>query len=105
MRQSWGVRRPARLLAVVSWLGGAASLLPFAQEWFGLPQRTANVCLFVAVVSGVALGFAIALVPRLGWAVERLAGPPEPRARALVLVAVVAPLGALAMLGLAAALA
>jgi hypothetical protein len=98
------VRRPARLLAVVSWLGGAASILPFAQEWFDLSQRTVNVCLFLAVVSSVALGFALRLVPALGRAVERLAGPPEPRARALVLVAVVAPLGVLAMLALAAAL-
>jgi hypothetical protein len=99
------MRRPARLLATVSWLGGAASVLPFAQEWFGLGQGTANVCLFLAVVSAAALSFALALVPRLGRAVERLAGPPEPRARALVLVAAVAPLGALAMLGLTAALA
>ncbi|MCS7008163.1 MAG: hypothetical protein NZL88_11480 [Gaiellaceae bacterium] len=98
------MRRPVRLLAVVSWLGGAVSLLPFAQEWFDLSQRRANVCLFLALVSAVALSFALVLVPPLARVVERLAGPPEPRARSLVLVAVVAPVGALAMLGLAAAL-
>lgn len=80
------------------------SLLPFAQEWFDLSQRRANVCLFLAVLSAVALAFALALVRPLARVVERLAGPPEPRARALVLVAVLAPLGALAMLALAAAI-
>jgi hypothetical protein len=80
------------------------SLLPFAQEWFDLSQRRANVCLFLAVLSAVALAFALGLVPPLARVVERLAGPPEPRARALVLVAVLAPLGAQAMLAHAAAI-
>jgi hypothetical protein len=56
--------------------------------------------LFAAVVSSVALGFAIHLSRRLARLVEVLAGPPQPRARALVLVAVFAGAGLSAMVAL-----
>lgn len=92
----------ARRVAVISWLGGAVSVLPFAQEWFSLSTRAANLALFAALVSAVALGFAIHLSPRLARLVELLAGPPEPRARALVLVAAFAGAGLAAMVALAA---
>jgi hypothetical protein len=72
-------------LAVIAWLGGAVSIVPFAEGWFDLERSGVNWALFGAVVSAAALGFAIA-------------GPPEPRARALVLAAVFAGAGALAML-------
>jgi hypothetical protein len=85
-------------LAVIAWLGGACSIVPFAEEWFDLERSAANWALFGAVVSAAALGFAIALVPPLQRTVVALAGPPEPRARALVLAAVFACAGALAML-------
>lgn len=84
---------------MVSWLGGAVSITPFAAEWFELDGRTLNWAFFAALVSAVALGFGIALSPRLQRLVTILAGPPEPRARALVLVAVFASAGLLAMLG------
>lgn len=87
---------------MISWLGGAASVLPFAQEWFELSSKAANLALFAAVVSTVALGFAIQLVSPLRRLVAVLAGPPEPRARALVLVAVFAGAGLAAMIALTA---
>jgi Kef-type K+ transport system membrane component KefB len=89
-------------VAVISWLGGAASVLPFAQEWFGVSARASNLALFAAIVSAVALGFAIHLAPPLARLVEVLAGPPEPRVRALVLVAAFAGAGLAAMVGLTA---
>lgn len=85
---------------MISWLGGAVSVLPFAQEWFELSSKAANLVLFTAVVSTVALGFAIHLVSPLRRLVVVLAGPPEPRARALVLVAVFAGAGLAAMVAL-----
>jgi hypothetical protein len=88
-----------RRLAVVSWLGGAVSIVPFAVDWLDLGDGAANWAIFGALVSAVALAFAISLSPRLQHMVAVLAGPPEPRARALVLVAVLAAGGALAMLG------
>jgi hypothetical protein len=99
------VRRRAPLLAVVSWLGGAASLLPFAEEWFDLSKRLSNLALLLAVASAVALGLAIRLAPRLERLAARLAGPDDRPARALVLVAVLAGAGAAAMLALTALLA
>ena len=86
-------------LAVVSWLGGAVSVVPFAEEWFELESATVNWALFAALASSVAVGFAIALSARLQRLVSFLAGPPRPRARALVLVATFAATGALAMIG------
>jgi hypothetical protein len=105
MRQASSVRRRAPLLAVVSWLGGAASLLPFAEEWFDLSRRLSNLALLLAVASAVALGLAIRLAPRLERVTARLAGPDDRPARALVLVAVLAGAGAAAMLALTALLA
>ena len=90
--------RRIRTLAVVSWLGGAASVLPFAEEWFDLDGRIANAALLAALASAVALGFVIHFSPGLQHILARLAGPPERPAQALVLVAVLAPAGALAML-------
>ena len=87
-------------VAVISWLGGAISVLPFAQEWFELSSRASNLCLFAAVVSAVALGFAIHFSRRLARIVAALAGPPEPRARALVLVAAFSAAGLSAMVAL-----
>ena len=97
MRQANAVRSLGRL-AVVSWLGGAVSIVPFAEAWFELSGATVNWALLGALASSVALGFAIALSKPLQRAVVSLAGPPEPRARALVLVAVFAASGLLAML-------
>ena len=85
-------------LAVVSWLGGAASIVPFAEEWFSLGRAAVNWALFGAVVSATALGFAIALSPGLRRVVTVLAGPPEPGPRALVLAIAFVAGGALAML-------
>jgi len=98
MRQASPVRALGRL-AVVSWLGGAVSVVPFAEEWLELSGEAVNWALFGALVTSVALGFAIALSEPLQRLVAVLAGPPEPRARALALVAVFALAGALAMLG------
>lgn len=95
MRQAEAVN--ASRVAVVSWLGGAASILPFAQEWFDLSVRASNLALFAALVSSVALGLAIHVSPRLARLVAALAGPPEPRARALVLVVAFAGAGLAAM--------
>ena len=81
----------------MSWLGGAVSIVPFAQEWFELGGRAVNYALFGALVSTVVLGFAIALSPPLQRLVTFLAGPPERRVRALALAAVFAVGGALAM--------
>jgi hypothetical protein len=97
MRHASVVRTQGRL-AVISWLGGAVSIVPFAQEWFTLGDPAVSWAIFGALVSSAALGFAIALSPALRRAVVVVAGPPEPRARALVLVAVFAAGGALAML-------
>ena len=102
MRQASAVVRRVRNLAVVSWLGGAASLLPFAEEWFDLGGRTANLLLLAALASAVALGFLIYASPRVQCVLDRLAGPPDRPARALVLVALVASAGALTMLAAAA---
>jgi hypothetical protein len=97
MRQASEVRAQGRL-AVISWLGGTVSIVPFAQEWFSLGDSAVNWALLGALASSAALGFAIALSPAIRRAVVVLAGPPERRARALVLVAVFAAGGALAML-------
>jgi hypothetical protein len=91
------MRHATGRLAVISWLGGAVSVVPFAQQWFDLDDAAVNYALLGALASAVALGFAIALWAPFHRAVALLAGPPEPRARALVLVAVFAPAGALAM--------
>jgi hypothetical protein len=98
------VRRRAPLLTVVSWLGGAVSLLPFAEEWFELSRRLGNLALLLAVASGVALGLAVRTSPPLERLSARLAGPAEQPSRALVLVAVFASAGAVAMLALTALL-
>jgi len=92
------VTRRVRTLAVVSWLAGAASLLPFAEEWFDLSGRVGDFVLLAAVASAAALGFVLHASPGLDRALLRLAGPPERPARALVLVVVVASAGALTML-------
>jgi hypothetical protein len=97
MRQANPVRAQRRL-AVVSWLGGAVSIVPFAVDWLHLDDGAANWAILGALVSAAGLGLALALSPRLQHAVAMLAGPPEPPARALLLVAVLAPAGALAML-------
>lgn len=96
--------RRVRTLAVVSWLGGAASLLPFAEEWFELSGRAANLVLLAVVASAAALGFALYAWSGLDRVLHRLAGPPERPARALVLVAVVASTGAVTVLVATAAL-
>jgi len=93
------VRRRVRLLTSVSWLGGAASVLPFAEEWFELSMKAGNLLLLGALASSVGLAFAVYGISSFRHLVERLAGPPGRPARALVLVAVFAPAGALAMLG------
>jgi hypothetical protein len=93
------VTRRARLLTSVSWLGGAASVLPFAEEWFGLSMRAGNLLLLGALATSVGLAFAVSLSSSFRRFVERLAGPRQRPARALVLVAVFATAGALAMLG------
>ena len=90
--------RRLRTITVVSWLGGAVSVLPFATEWFDLPQRISNLLLFAAIVSSFGLNLAIGASPRLQHAIVRLAGPPEPPARALMLVAVVVSAGLAVML-------
>jgi hypothetical protein len=92
------------MITVVSWLGGAASILPFAEDWFGLSTRVSNVALLATIASGVVLGLLVRASSRLEDVVERLAGPPERPARALVLVAVLASAGAGAMLALTALL-
>ena len=102
MRQASPVPRRLRTIAVVSWMGGAASILPFATEWFELSTRASNLLLFAAVVSSFGLGLAISTWPTLRHAIERLAGPPERPARALLLVAVMAGVSAAAMLAAAA---
>ena len=90
-----------RRLAVVSWIGGAASVLPFATGWFGLSTRTANLLLFAALVSTFAFNLLIGAWPLLQTVLSRLAGPPAQPARALVLVAAVAVAGAVAMVAAA----
>ena len=87
---------------MISWLGGAVSVLPFAEEWFSLSARAASLSLLAAIASAVALGFAIFFSARLARLVRVLAGPPEPRVRALVLVAVFAGAGLGAMVALTA---
>ena len=90
--------RRIRRLAVVSWIGGAASILPFATGWFELSMRAANVLLLAALASTFALNLLIGAWPALQRALSHLAGPSTQPARALVLVAVVAGVGAAAML-------
>lgn len=104
MRQACAMPRPRplRTIAVVSLLGGAASILPFAIEWFDLSTRASNLLLFSAVVGAFAFSVAIAKSARLRDAIDRLAAPPEKPARALVLVAVLAAVGVTAMLAAAA---
>lgn len=102
MRQACVVTRRIRTIAVVSLLGGAASILPFAVEWFDLSTRVSNLLLFSAVVTAFASSLAIGASPRLQHAIGRLAGPPERPSRALVLVAVGAGVGVTAMLAAAA---
>lgn len=97
MRQANPVRAQRRL-AVVSWLGGAVSIVPFAVDWLDLGEGVANWAILGALVSAAGLGLALALSPRLQRVVATLAGPPEPPARALVLVAVLASAGSLTML-------
>ena len=87
---------------MISWLGGAVSVLPFAEGWFSLSTRAANLALLAALASSVALGFAIHFSGRLARFVAVLAGPPEPRVRALVLVVVFAGAGLAAMVALTA---
>jgi hypothetical protein len=89
------------MLAVVSWLGGAVSILPFAVEWFDLDPRTGDAMLLAAVASGFALGLTIHFSAGMQHALVQLAGPPERPARALVLVAVLAAAGAATMLAAA----
>jgi hypothetical protein len=102
MRQSSLVTRRVRTIAVVSWLGGAAAVLPFAAGWFGLSTRVSNLLLFAAVVSSFGFSVAIVKAPALRRGIARLGGPPDRPARALVLVAVVAGAGVAAMLAAAA---
>jgi hypothetical protein len=102
MRQACLVNRRARTIAVVSLLGGAVSVLPFAVEWFGLSTRAANLLLFSSVVASFGFSLAITASSSLRRAILTLAGPPERPAHALVLVAVLAPLGLTAMLAAAA---
>jgi len=90
------MRAQARL-AVIAWLGGTVSIVPFAEGWFDLERSAVNWALFGAVVSAAALGFAIALLQPLQRAVVALAGRSERTPRALVLAAVFASAGALAM--------
>jgi len=97
MRHASAVRASGRI-AVVSWLGGAVSILPFAEDWFGLGERAANLALLAALASAFALGLLIHTSARLQHFVVTLAGPSRPRARALILVAVFASAGALGML-------
>jgi hypothetical protein len=83
----------------VSWLGGAASVLPFAEEWFGLSMKAGNLLLLGALASSAALAFAVYGIASFRGLVQRLAGPPDQPARALVLVVTFAAAGALTMLG------
>jgi hypothetical protein len=85
--------RRLRTIAVVSLLGGAASVLPFCVEWFDLSARASNLLLLAAVVAAFAFSVAIARSTRLREAIDRLAGPADGPARTLVLVAVVAGVG------------
>ena len=101
MRHACLVQTRSRI-AVASWLGGAVSILPFTEDWFGLGGSTVNFLLLAALASAVVLGFAIHFSTRLQRLIVLLAGPPEPRAGALVLVAVLAGAGALAMLAVTA---
>jgi hypothetical protein len=96
------VPRRVRRLAVVSWIGGAASILPFATGWFGLSTRAANALLLAALVSTFAFNLLIGAWPALQEALSRLAGPPTQPSHALVLVAVVAGAGIGAMVAAAA---
>lgn len=102
MRQACAVPRRLRTIAVVSLLGGAASVLPFAVEWFDLSTRAANLLLFSAVVGAFAFSVAIAKSIQLRDAIDRLAGPADRPSRALVLVAVVAGAGVSMMVAAAA---
>lgn len=103
MRQASPVTRRQRTIVVVSWIAGAASILPFAADWFDLSVTASNFLLLGTLVSAFALNLLVGYWPPLHRALARLAGPPDPPARALVLVAVVAGVSAATML-LAAAL-
>jgi hypothetical protein len=92
------VTRRVRRLAVVSWLGGAVSILPFATGWYDLSERATNLLLLGALASAFAFSLLIGASTRLQHALMRLAGPRDRPARALVLVAVVATAGLVAML-------
>jgi len=91
MRHACAVNAPR--VAVISFLGGAVSVLPFDEDWFGLGGRAPDVLLIAALTASAALGIAIHFSARLQRLVALLAGPPTPRARALVLVAVFAGAG------------
>ena len=90
--------RRLRTITVVSWLGGAASILPFVAGWFGLSTRASNLLLFAGIVSAFGLSLAVGTSQRLQHAIVRLAGPPDRPTRTLVLVAIVAGAGVAAML-------
>jgi hypothetical protein len=92
------VTRRIRRIAVISWLGGAASVLPFATDWLDLSIRASNLLLFSAVVSSFVFGLAIGAFSTLQRWIARLGGPPEQPAHAFVLVAVVAGAGVAVML-------
>lgn len=98
MRQASLMTRRLRTITVVSWLGGAASVLPFAAGWFDLSTRASNLLLFAGIVSAFGLSIAIVKSPALQRGIARLAGPPDRPAQALVLVAVLAGAGVTAML-------
>ena len=98
MRQAWLVSRRIGTIASVSWLAGAASILPFASGWFDLGERAANLLLLAALASAFGLSLLIHYSPRARSLVRRLAGPDENPAHALVLVGVLACAGLGAML-------
>jgi hypothetical protein len=89
MRQACPVTRRIRTIAVVSWLGGAASILPFATQWFDLSARASNLLLFAAIVSTFVFSLLIGRWQELRDGLARLAGPPEKPAHALLVVAAV----------------
>ena len=94
--------RRIRTIAVVSLIAGAASVLPFAAEWFDLSTRVSNLLLFSAIVATFGLSLAIGQSSTLQRGIVRLAGPPDRPAHALALVAVVAAVGVVSMLAAAA---
>lgn len=94
--------RRIRTIAVVSLIAGAASILPFAAEWFDLSTRVTNLLLFSAIVATFGFSLAIGQSTTLQRAIVRLAGPADRPAHALALVAVVAAVGVTTMLAAAA---